>query len=712
MSTGTAATRAVAEKRPHVGHGADEPRSLRRRREPPEGPRRVGPADDELGPRHAGAHPGPDLAEEELGRHGVRTVSHPAGEDDDGAPLARRRRADVRPDGDRHRSLREDPGVERRRREEKTRPAGRLALRARESRRLELPVEPSPERRIAPRVLPRGLRERVDVVDDERRVGEERRDARVEPGEEDDREVERARVPRAPSPTGRRRARSEAASRATPPSPGRTAARPSAAGRTRTSAAPGTTGTGAPAGAPPTSVTRAPSAASASRCSSVRTRSPVCPVPGRRGTTRSALTRTVRAGTTPVAFRGGEGPHLEDAGHRDAGPSRRGELVQRAPAPPGSPGERTKKVLAPARADDRFGLGLESLLRHLGLLVPAGMERDHRRVRASPARTFPPAPADSRAPAPTGRRRRRGRRRGPAARASRRARPRASVAASPASTPRGRPPPPGPPPRGRRSAPRRGRGRRTGGRRAPSGRAEARSGCRRGAGRGGRARRGEAPPPGRAPGRAARGTPCRGGRARTAPGAGRVRVRRKSRVRGSRRTAAPARRGAAPRPTPSTLAAARAPREATRPPAPPRDADARKARRRDRPRTSAARSIPGDGKKREVVRQDGRPSEESRERCRPRSRRLLERQEPLERRERQERGERVARVLLRPTPPRAERRGRAPPRRRPRAGRRSDARSGGGAARGGATRTTDRSRTATSAGPGTANGIRRSFAAR
>ena len=163
-----------AEERPHVGHGADEPRPFRRGREPPQGARRVGPADDELGPRHAGAHPGPDLAEEELGRHGVRTVTHPPGEDDDGASLARRRRADVRPDGDRHRPRRERPGVERRRREEETRPAGRLALRALESRRLEPPVEPSPERRVAPRVLPRCLRERVDVVDDEGRVGEER----------------------------------------------------------------------------------------------------------------------------------------------------------------------------------------------------------------------------------------------------------------------------------------------------------------------------------------------------------------------------------------------------------------------------------------------------------------------------------------------------------------------------------------------------------
>ena len=268
------------------------------------------------------------------------------------------------------------------------RPARGVALRALEPRRLDPPVEPPPERRVARRVLPGRFRERVDVVDDERRVRQERGDPRVEPREKDDDEVE---VPgaaerplprpvaerRLERPPARRRPREGERERGPPegnaphlrgtrdggylPRPRERLPRPS---RVRRAAR-------APRGAAPPG--------RGLRCS---------PVFGRRGTTRRAFRAILplRRGRRGVLPRGSSRPRRRRPMRPAFPPSRRSSARSARPAL--VMGERTKKVVrAPAARTTPTASDSSRVSGISALLVPAGVARHVRRVeRHAPRR--------------------------------------------------------------------------------------------------------------------------------------------------------------------------------------------------------------------------------------------------------------------------------------------------------------------------------------
>ena len=211
-------------------------------------------------------------------------------------------------------------GVERRRREEDRRAPGGPRLGDREAGRLDGPVRPPPRRGVVPRRLTRGLGERVHEVHDARGLGS------------------------APSTCARRRGSRRATRRSARPaslsagrkspeksadcsgSPARTA-RASAAGIREARGVPDERTPRAtfadlfPAGDPSDERRLVARLGSARRCSSARRRSPVKPVPGRRGTRRTAFTPEAAPGASATA-RGARAPaaraHIESEERRSA----------------------------------------------------------------------------------------------------------------------------------------------------------------------------------------------------------------------------------------------------------------------------------------------------------------------------------------------------------------------------------------------------------
>ena len=268
--------------------------------------RGVGASEDEARVRRIPSHARPDVVEESFHGEDVRTVPEPARECHDGASRPRDERPDVDAVRDRACPRREVRRVERRRREEDGGALGRAPLGPREARRLRRPVRPPPRRGVVVRGLPRRVGERVDVVHDARQRGQgadgcaRRRGRRTQTRRSAPRAAPRAgqgrKIPRR-GPT--------AAARRRPPPDARAAGSRDAVEAHRMDGrrilhsknlfpSPRLL---------PRSSSRSPRWASASRCSSARSRSPVCPVPGRRGTRRTAFTRAASRGATARARR-------------------------------------------------------------------------------------------------------------------------------------------------------------------------------------------------------------------------------------------------------------------------------------------------------------------------------------------------------------------------------------------------------------------------